>query len=66
MGDPVKRNVDEDVRVTDAEIEAIALQGEAGVNELIAAYEPIERSYFSAVHVDVPAVTSSGTTTTER
>jgi len=35
--------------VQDADIQAIIEQGEAGIEDLIAAYEPIERQYFAAV-----------------
>jgi hypothetical protein len=45
--------------VTDAEIQAIIDQGEAGTNDLLAAYEPIEQRYFQAVTVDAPSVTNS-------
>ena len=45
--------------VNDAEIQAIIDQGEAGIADLITAYEPIERHYFTAVQVPSPVVTYS-------
>jgi hypothetical protein len=48
-----ERNVD------DADIQAIIDQGEAGVRDLITAYEPVEQQYFSAVRVSAPSVTYS-------
>ncbi len=49
-------------QVTDEDIEAIIEQNEAGIADLMAAYEPIEKQYFSAVQVTTPAVTySTGT-----
>jgi hypothetical protein len=45
--------------VTDAEIEAIIAQGEAGISSLVEAYEPLERQYFQAVNVNATSVTYS-------
>ena len=45
--------------VTDRDIEEIVQQDEAGIDDLMAAYEPVERQYFSAVQVTTPAVTYS-------
>jgi hypothetical protein len=49
--------VDEDSGASDADIEAIIEKGEAGVGDLIAAYEPIERQYFNALQVGPESVT---------
>ena len=38
-----------DARVTDADIQAILERGEAGIADLLAAYEPIEHQYYSSV-----------------
>jgi hypothetical protein len=38
----------QEVPVTDEDVQAIIDQGEAGVADLMAAYEPIERRYFNA------------------
>jgi len=35
-------------QVTDSDIEEILEQGEAGIGDLMAAYEPIERRYFAS------------------
>lgn len=40
--------------VTDAEIEAIIAQGEAGINDLVSAYEPVERGYIQSVEAGGP------------
>lgn len=45
--------------VVDEEIQAIIDAGEAGIGDLIVAYEPIERLYFDAVQVNVPTATYS-------
>jgi len=48
--------------VTDEDVQDILDQGEAGVNDLIAAYEPIEKGYFSAVTpIQSPAAYSTNT-----
>jgi hypothetical protein len=52
-----------DSTVTDAEIETIIAQDEAGVADLIAAYEPIEAKYFQAVNVAASSITYSANTT---
>lgn len=44
---------------TDDDIQAIIDEGEAGIADLIAAYEPIEKRYFEAAQVTGPAVTYS-------
>ncbi len=46
-----------DNSVTDSDIEAIMEQGEAGIGDLMAAYEPIENEYFTAVQVASPTST---------
>jgi len=48
--------------VNDADIQAIIDQGEAGIDDLITAYEPIERHYFNAVQVNAPSVTYASDT----
>lgn len=45
--------------VTDADIQAIIDDNEAGVADLMAAYEPLERRYFAAVQHAAPSVTYS-------
>lgn len=45
--------------VNDAEIQAIIDQAEAGIADLVAVYEPIERQYFAAVQTPAPTVTYS-------
>lgn len=57
--DTTDRDDPSDHTVVDADIQAIIDQGEAGVRDLITAYEPIERQYFNAVRVDSPSVTYS-------
>lgn len=52
-----------DPAVNDADVQAIIDQGEAGIADLITAYEPIERHYFTAVQVNAPSVTNSIDTT---
>lgn len=49
----------ETVGVTDADIEAIVAQGEAGIGDLMAAYEPVESQYFSSVQASAPSITYS-------
>jgi hypothetical protein len=46
-------------RVTDADIEAIIAQGEPGVAELVAAYEPIEQHYLKSQRATAPPISSS-------
>jgi len=53
----------QDSKVTDADIEAIVEQGEAGIGDLLAAYEPVERDYFNAVQSSTVVVTSSSNST---
>ncbi len=53
----MERN-DIDRTVDDDDIQAIIDQGEAGIDDLIEAYEPVEREYFSAVQ-GAPIVTYS-------
>lgn len=48
-----------DRAVDDDDIQAIIDQGEAGIDDLMAAYEPLEREYFSAVQQGAPTVTYS-------
>jgi hypothetical protein len=50
MPDQEKR----EATVTDDEIQAIIDQGEAGIADLMAAYEPVERYYFNAVQAVAP------------
>ena len=50
------------VEVTDRDIREIVDQGEAGVADLLAAYEPVEQSYFSAVTPMQPVVAYSTNT----
>lgn len=45
--------------VTDAEIEEIIAQGEAGVSGLVEAYEPIEQQYFKYANVNASRITYS-------
>ena len=54
---PDDTNTASDDRVTDEDIQAIMDQGAAGINDLLAAYEPVERAYFLAARVDEAAVT---------
>jgi hypothetical protein len=58
-----KRDREADARdeppVTDDEIQAIIDQNEAGIGDLIAAYEPIERQYFNVVQTSAATVTYS-------
>ena len=62
MGESVNRSK----AVTDSEIEAIIAQGEAGINDLINAYEPMERAYLQTVEASgggeeaMPVVSSTG------
>lgn len=49
--------------VSDAEIQEIIDQGEAGVADLIAAYEPIESAYFNSLQPFAPVVTVAIDTT---
>lgn len=49
----------EQAKVTDAEIERILAENEAGIGALLAAYEPIEQAYFSALAPVPPTVTYS-------
>ncbi len=48
---------DKTQQVTDQDIQAIIDQAEAGVNDMVAVYEPIERSYFATVTSSVSTVT---------
>jgi hypothetical protein len=63
MGDLVNKSA----AVSDSEIEAIIAQGEAGINDLINAYEPMERTYLQTVEASgggeeaMPVVSSTGT-----
>lgn len=50
------------VEVTDCDIQEIVDHDEAGVADLIAAYAPVERSYFSAVTPQPPTVAYSTNT----
>jgi hypothetical protein len=50
-------------QVNDADVQAIIDQGEAGVADLMAAYEPYEQTYFAAVRSDTVGVTYSIDTT---
>ena len=50
------------VEVTDSDIQEIVDHDEAGVADLIAAYEPVERRYFSAVTPMQPTVAYSTNT----
>ena len=54
---------DKTEQVTDDEIEQIFARGEAGVADLIAAYEPIERQYFNAVSAQAVTVAYATNTT---
>jgi hypothetical protein len=50
-------------QVTDDEIERIFARGEAGIADLIAAYEPIERQYFNAASAQAVTVAYATNTT---
>jgi hypothetical protein len=54
----------QDNRVTDAEIERIVAENEAGIADVVAVYEPIEQAYFAAVQpasgVDTYAASTVG------
>jgi hypothetical protein len=56
MRGPVDEKHDERT-VTDEDIQEIIDQHEAGIGDLIQAYEPVERLYFNAVQQPAPAVT---------
>ncbi len=56
-----KDQKDEAVAVSERDIEEIVEQGEAGVAALLAAYEPVEKGYFSAVAPAKPAVYATNT-----
>lgn len=45
--------------VTEAEINEILAQAEAGVGTLMAAYEPVEQAYFDAVNSAAPSTWST-------
>ncbi len=62
MGERDEHEHEQPVEVTDQDIQDIVDQGEAGVGDLIAAYEPVEKGYFSAVAPIQPAVAYSTNT----
>ncbi len=49
--------------VTDADIESIIAAGEAGIGDLMAAYEPVERHYFAALQSAAPPIVYAANTT---
>jgi hypothetical protein len=55
----VDENKQHEGTVTDEEIQEIIDQHEAGIADLMAAYEPMERQYFNAVQQPTPTVTYS-------
>lgn len=58
-GGMMERNQMDRTVVDDDDIQAIIDQGEAGTDDLIEAYEPVEREYFRAVQHGAPGVTYS-------
>jgi hypothetical protein len=56
-------DTDTQVNVTDDDIQEIVRENEAGVADLLDAYEPIEEQYFSVVAAARSSVTYSTNTT---